>query len=218
MSDLIKRENVEKVIDELEVYTAGRLNTQKVEISVLQLQRFVNALKDIPTAFDIEQFKTDLIANSEKMSEVKSITPYGKACSSNHRYYKAISTKKACYLLDKQLEENKNDRNSQKETEDLDLKSNSSSLKTEEIHLSLKRWWDGMEVSCIHGSRNHEIWLCVCKEGRFYLDGSQNYKVVEWNYPAIVPTQKQIEEAKDIIEQKKYGRNEIVNETEDLDR
>lgn len=117
------------------------------------------------------------------------------------------NTRKPIDNIVAELEENY-DCDSQKETEDLDLKSDLSSLKTEKIaHLSLKRWWDGMEVTCIHGSSKHEVWLCVCKEGRFYLDGSQNYKVVEWNYPAIVPTQEQIEEAKNIIEQKKYGRN-----------
>lgn len=40
-----KRE-CKEVIDELELYTVGRLNTQKVEISVLQLQRCINKLKE----------------------------------------------------------------------------------------------------------------------------------------------------------------------------
>lgn len=55
MSDLISRSEVNDVIDELEVYTSGRPNTMKVEISVLQLQRFINKLKNIPTAYDIDQ-------------------------------------------------------------------------------------------------------------------------------------------------------------------
>ena len=63
MSDLISRSEVNDVIDELEVYTSGRPNTMKVEISVLQLQRFINKLKNIPTAYDVdkvvEQLKTD---------------------------------------------------------------------------------------------------------------------------------------------------------------
>lgn len=45
MSDLISRSEVNDVIDELEVYTSGRPNIMKVEISVLQLQRFINKLK-----------------------------------------------------------------------------------------------------------------------------------------------------------------------------
>lgn len=56
-NDLISRAEVEKVVDELEVYTAGRLNTQKVEISVLKLQRIINALKEIPTAYDVEKVR-----------------------------------------------------------------------------------------------------------------------------------------------------------------
>lgn len=55
MSDLIRRSEVNDVIDELEVYTSGRPNTMKVEISVLQLQRFINKLKNIPTAYDIDK-------------------------------------------------------------------------------------------------------------------------------------------------------------------
>ena len=60
MKDLIKRKDVDKVIDELEVYTVGRLNTQKVEISVLQLQRIINSLKEIPTACNIENITNEL--------------------------------------------------------------------------------------------------------------------------------------------------------------
>ena len=55
MSDLISRSDVNDVIDELEVYTCGRPNTMKVEISVLQLQRFINKLKNIPTAYDVDK-------------------------------------------------------------------------------------------------------------------------------------------------------------------
>ena len=60
MSDLISRSEVNDVIDELEVYTSGRPNTMKVEISVLQLQRFINKLKNIPTAYDIDKVVADL--------------------------------------------------------------------------------------------------------------------------------------------------------------
>ena len=55
MSDLISRSEVNGVIDELEVYTSGRPNTMKVEVSVLQLQRFINKLKNIPTAYDVDK-------------------------------------------------------------------------------------------------------------------------------------------------------------------
>lgn len=54
MVELVKREDVNEVIDALEVYTVGRINTEKVQISVLQLQRLIDALKNIPTAYDVE--------------------------------------------------------------------------------------------------------------------------------------------------------------------
>ena len=60
MSDLISRSEVNDVIDELEVYTCGRPNTMKVEISVLQLQRLINKLKNMPTAYDIDRVVEEL--------------------------------------------------------------------------------------------------------------------------------------------------------------
>ena len=61
MNDLIRKSDVNDVIDELEIYTCGRPNTMKVEISVLQLQRLINKLKNIPTAYDpdkvVEEFE-----------------------------------------------------------------------------------------------------------------------------------------------------------------
>ena len=72
MSDLISRSDVNDVIDELEVYTCGRPNTMKVEISVLQLQRFINKLKNIPTAYDIDkvirQLNLESVGSSIQMS------------------------------------------------------------------------------------------------------------------------------------------------------
>lgn len=60
MSDLISRSEVNDVIDELEVYTCGRPNTMKVEVSVLQLQRFINKLKNIPTAYSVDKVVEEL--------------------------------------------------------------------------------------------------------------------------------------------------------------
>ena len=72
MSDLISRSDVNDVIDEFEVYTCGRPNTMKVEISVLQLQRFINKLKNIPTAYDIDkvirQLNLESVGSSIQMS------------------------------------------------------------------------------------------------------------------------------------------------------
>ena len=73
MSDLISRSEVTDAIDELEVYTCGRPNTMKVEISVLQLQRFINKLKNIPTAYDIgkvvEELEMEMKASSGYSAE-----------------------------------------------------------------------------------------------------------------------------------------------------
>lgn len=72
MSDLISRSKVNNVIDELEVYTCGRPNNMKVEVSVLQLQRFINKLKNIPTAYDIDkvirQLNLESVGSSIQMS------------------------------------------------------------------------------------------------------------------------------------------------------
>lgn len=72
MSDLISRSNVNDVIDELEVYTCGRSNTMKVEVSVLQLQRFIKKLKTIPTAYSVDKVV-------EELEEIK-----GLICSRNN--------------------------------------------------------------------------------------------------------------------------------------
>ena len=64
MNDLISRNEVNDVIDELEVYTCGRPNTMKVEISVLQLQRFINKLKNIPTAYPVDKVIEELELHS----------------------------------------------------------------------------------------------------------------------------------------------------------
>lgn len=74
MSDLISRSEVNDVIDELEVYTCGRLNTMKVEVSVLQLQRFINKLKNIPTAYSVDKVVEEL---KERADFLKDCTKYG---------------------------------------------------------------------------------------------------------------------------------------------
>ena len=73
MSDLISRSEVNDVIDELEVYTSGRPNTMKVEISVLQLQRFIKKLKNIPTAYSIDKIVEEL----EKVKTINIDVGYG---------------------------------------------------------------------------------------------------------------------------------------------
>ena len=60
MNDLISRSEVNDVIDELEVYTYGKPNTMKVEVSVLQLKRFINKLKNIQTAYSVDKVVEEL--------------------------------------------------------------------------------------------------------------------------------------------------------------
>lgn len=71
MSDLISRNEVSNVIDELEVYTCGRPNAMKVEISVLQLQRFIDKLKNIPTAYDIDKVVEELEETMQDLSVIE---------------------------------------------------------------------------------------------------------------------------------------------------
>ena len=76
MFDLISRSEVNDVIDELEVYTSGRPNTMKVEISVLQLQRFINKLKNIPTAYDVDNVISQLGDYGNEEIDCYRNTPY----------------------------------------------------------------------------------------------------------------------------------------------
>ena len=91
MSDLISRSEVNDVVDELEVYTCGRPNTMKVEISVLQLQRFINKLKNIPTAYDIDRFVEEIKTLKEEalgeynMGEYNLDNNIGNSISENYR-------------------------------------------------------------------------------------------------------------------------------------
>ena len=71
MSDLISRSELNDVIDGLEVYTCGRPNTMKVEVSVLQLKRFINKLKNIPTAYDIDKVVEELETNKQNALEAE---------------------------------------------------------------------------------------------------------------------------------------------------
>ena len=91
MSDLISRSEVNDVIDELEVYTCGRPNTMKVEISVLQLQRFINKLKNIPTAYSVDKVVEEIKTLKEEalgeynMGEYNLDNNIGNSISENYR-------------------------------------------------------------------------------------------------------------------------------------
>ena len=45
-------QKLESLIDNMEIYTVGRPNTEKVQVSVLQMQRFINEIKDIKNHLD----------------------------------------------------------------------------------------------------------------------------------------------------------------------
>lgn len=93
MSDLISRSEVNDVIDELEVYTSGRSNAMKVEVSVLQLQRFINKLKNIPTAYNadkvVEQLDkvcNDVESNPRKEAYLKALEDYHRLISEECKF------------------------------------------------------------------------------------------------------------------------------------
>ena len=46
----------EEIIDELEIYTVGRLNNARVHITVEELQRFIDAIKALEQEPKMEQF------------------------------------------------------------------------------------------------------------------------------------------------------------------
>ena len=63
-------------------------------------------LNDIPTLSETEIIRKPfervverLEENAQKMSEAKAIRPYAKHSPADHRYYKAISVKKAIEIL-----------------------------------------------------------------------------------------------------------------------
>ena len=57
----------------------------------------------------IDKLIERLEENGQRMAEAKSIKPYGKSSPSCHRYYKAISVKKAISIVNQLAEEHKDD-------------------------------------------------------------------------------------------------------------
>ena len=52
-----------------------------------------------PTAYDVDKVVERLEDVGQKMSESKSIQKYGKSSPANHRYYKAVSVKRAIEIV-----------------------------------------------------------------------------------------------------------------------
>ena len=65
-----------------------------------QAERIKNELEKI-VAFDTEKVVEQLEKEGQKMAEAKPTKPYGKSSPSCHRYYKAISVKKAIDIVKK---------------------------------------------------------------------------------------------------------------------
>lgn len=63
------------------------------------VQDVIYSLRDFPTAYDIDKVVEQLEDVGQKMSESKSIQKYGKSSPANHRYYKAVSVKRAIEIV-----------------------------------------------------------------------------------------------------------------------
>ena len=69
----------------------------------LESMKDYDAIKDVvntmPTAYDVDKVVEQLEDVGQKMSESKSIQKYGKSSPANHRYYKAVSVKRAIEIV-----------------------------------------------------------------------------------------------------------------------
>ena len=69
----------------------------------LESMKDYDAIKDVvntmPTAYDVDKAVEQLEEFGQKMSESKSIQKYGKSSPANHRYYKAVSVKRAIEIV-----------------------------------------------------------------------------------------------------------------------
>ena len=69
----------------------------------LESMKDYDAIKDVvntmPAAYDVDKVVEQLEEVGQKMSESKSIQKYGKSSPANHRYYKAVSVKRAIEIV-----------------------------------------------------------------------------------------------------------------------
>ena len=56
-------------------------------------------LNNQPTAYDMDKVVEQLEELGQKMSESKSIQKYGESSPANHRYYNAVSVKRAIEIV-----------------------------------------------------------------------------------------------------------------------
>lgn len=67
--------------------------------SLITVETAFNMLNALPTAYDVDKVVQQLEEVGQKMSESKSIQKYGKSSPANHRYYKAVSVKRAIEIV-----------------------------------------------------------------------------------------------------------------------
>ena len=65
----------------------------------IMIEDLVKLLDNQPTAYDVDKVVEQLEEVGQKMSESKSIQKYGKSSPANHRYYKAVSVKRAIEIV-----------------------------------------------------------------------------------------------------------------------
>ena len=63
------------------------------------VEQILGDIEDTPTAYDVNKVVEQLEEVGQKMSESKSIQKYGKSSPANHRYYKAVSVKRAIEIV-----------------------------------------------------------------------------------------------------------------------
>ena len=56
-------------------------------------------IQEQPTSYDTDKVVAQLEELGQKMSESKSIQKHGKSSPANHRYYKAVSVKRAIEIV-----------------------------------------------------------------------------------------------------------------------
>ena len=96
MSRLIDAEVAEKM---LRAY-ADEVGCHRGEYELANgILKAVCYLENIPTSHDAKKVAEQLEEVGQKMSESKSIQKYGKSSPANHRYYKAVSVKRAIEIV-----------------------------------------------------------------------------------------------------------------------
>ena len=67
--------------------------------STMMLYEIADMIEDAPTAYDVDKVVEQLEEVGQKMSESKSMQKCGKSSPENHRYYKAVSVKRAIEIV-----------------------------------------------------------------------------------------------------------------------